>query len=492
MLANLTLSNTHAEWLEERRKIPCEIAAAIGFVSRGNAIAFEYRQNGACLSRKVRVTKQSEDGTEGKTFFFDPPGQPLILFNLDCLSEQSGPDVPLIICEGEIDAASWIAAGATRVVSVPNGAAGKPGEGDIVPSDDRQFAYLWDGDHLRPELQQFAKIIIATDNDRAGLVLRDELAVRLGRSRCFVVTYPEGCKDANDVLQHFDNGTEILMDMIDSAKPLVPSRLVPIMDIPDRGVVTQYSTGWGGLDPHLRLTLPELMIVTGAPGSGKSQWSLAMCMNLARIHGLRGAIFQFEDSVDRNKGDILRYARSWLSDPRWTEVIRSPEYWAREMFYAISPKEDEDDQVNFDLKWLQHAISEAATRHGCKWVLIDPWNEIEHVWNVRENETAYTNSALRELKRLGRRHQIAVIVVAHPSKAADMKTIDDMSLYDVSGSAAFKNKADHGIVIARDRSDKTVTLVKIDKCKDWRTMGEPGLVRMQFNKEKASFSVVTS
>ena len=427
MLAKLELSSTHAEWLEDVRKIPSEIAAEMGFVSRGSNLAFEFRRNGELLFRKMR-----RETPEGKTFFIEPSGSPLILFNEDCLNEPCGPDVPLIICEGEIDAASWAAAGATRVVSVPNGAAGKPGEGDIVPSEDRQFAYLWKGDALLPGLQRFSKIILATDSDRAGLVLRDELAIRLGRSRCYVIEYPTGCKDANDVLQKHENGAEILMHMIDEARPIVPNKLVPLLDIPERGVRMQYSTGWSGLDPHIRIVPPELIVVTGAPGSGKSQWTLAMCMNLARIHGLRGAILQFEDNPDRNRRDVLAYGRAW-SQSEGAGVGHDFQAWARRMFFAISPKEDDDGQVNFNLEWLQRAIEEAATRHGCRWVLIDPWNEVEHVWNVRENETNYTNAALRDLKRIARRYQIALIIVAHPSKGAEAKTIDDASLYDVSG-----------------------------------------------------------
>lgn len=487
MLARLELSQPHAEWLETTRKVPCEIAAEIGIVSRGTDLAFEYRKSGGSVFRKIRKNVHNEDGTQDKTYFIEPSGTPLFLFNEDCLNDPCGPNVPLIICEGEIDAASWMAAGATRVVSVPNGAPAKPGEGDIVPADDRQFAYLWDGAKLKPGLQKFGKIILATDADKPGLVLRDELAIRLGRPRCYVVEYPTGCKDANEVLVKY--GPDFLVHMIDNAKPMVPDRLVPLLDIPERGVRSIYSTGWAGLDAHLQIVPPELIVVTGIPNSGKSQWTLAMCMNLARIHGLRGAVLQFEDNPDRNRRDILKYARSWSSDER-AGVGSDYHAWVRRMFFGISPKEDDDGEVNFDLKWLQTSIEEAATRHGCKWVLIDPWNEIEHVWNIRENETSYTNQALRELKRIARRFQIAIIIVAHPGKAADGKQLEDLSLYDVSGSAAWKNKADHGIIVHRDKDDKSITFIKIDKSKDWATMGQPGTVKMQFAPERASFNVV--
>ena len=185
----------------------------------------------------------------------------------------------------------------------------------------------------------------------------------------------------------------------------------------------------------------------------------------------------------------MKYAKSWAGDER-AGVGADYHDWARKMFWGISPKEDEDGEVNFDLKWLQTAIEEAATRHGCKWVLIDPWNEIEHVWNIRENETTYTNTALREIKRIARRFQIAIIIVAHPGKSADAKLLEDMSLYDVSGSASWRNKADHGIIIHRDKSDTSMTYVKVDKSKDWSTMGRPGTVKMQFVPERASFNIV--
>ena len=44
----------------------------------------------------------------------------------------------------QFDAASFKLAGATHVVSVPNGTVDRLGEGDILPDEDRRFAYLWE------------------------------------------------------------------------------------------------------------------------------------------------------------------------------------------------------------------------------------------------------------------------------------------------------------------------------------------------------------
>lgn len=490
MLEKLQLSLEHSTWLEGVRKIPCEIAAEHGVVSRGQHLAFEYRQNGVALFRKVRqeITK---NGQVGKTFWIEPKDVSLILWNDDCLNEPCSPATPLVVTEGEFDGLACLAAGATHVVSVPNGAIlARPGEGDVIPSEDRAFSYLWRGVKLDPRLDKFEKIILATDDDERGRVLRGELAVRLGRQRCWFVIYPEGCKDANDVLMQ--RGADALSDVFAEARPIVPNRLVCFSDIPVETRRT-YSTGWRGLDAHMMLVIPELAIITGIPGAGKSAWALALGGNLAQVHGLRGAILQFEDNPERNRNDLLRYRMGIMGDDEQggdrAEAVR----WVDQMFRTISPSETVDDEGDFDLVWLHQAIEEAAKRHGCRWVIIDPWNEVEHLWNKNENEAVYLNRAIRQLKRIMRRFQVAIIIVAHPTKeGGKQQEIQDMSGYDIAGGAVWKNKSDHMVIVHRNSPADQITFVKIDKSKDFTLMGRPGIVRMRYRPTAANFEFVGS
>ena len=483
MLAKLQLSIEHAKWLEAVRKIPCEIAAEMGVVSKGDNIAFEFRQHGVASFVKVR-REIVENGETTKTFWIEPKGSALCLWNEDCLKEPS--DVPLIITEGEFDALSFLASGATHVVSVPNGSPlDKPGEGDIKPSEDGAFRYLWDGDKLKAGLQSFSKIILATDDDQKGRILRDELAIRLGRSRCWYVTYPVGCKDANAVLQ--DHGSSVLQDILADAKPIVPNRLVPFSEIPSREDATRYSSGWSEFDHHFKVIPPQLIIVTGKPNHGKSQWVLALVANLARLWGLRGAILQFEDNPERNRLDLLRYAKAWANQER-SGIKEEPKAWVDRMFRTISPNEDIEDTNDFNLAWLHAAIEEAATRHDCKWVVIDPWNEVEHMWGRQDTEATYLNRALRQLKRITRRYQIALIIVAHPTKeGGKSKTIEDADLYDINGGAVWNNKADLGVIVWADNTSLTDRTVKVAKSKDFVRMGRPGMVQMTFEPHNATF-----
>lgn len=474
------LSEAHATWLQNERKIPVEIAVKAGLYSEGTKLAFPFFANGQLRYAKLR-------GLD-KTFRRDRSGASSTLWRIDTLAKATGKNDRLIITEGEIDALSWMAVDTAWVVSVPDGAQiNEEGRGKIVPDEDKPFAWLWQDGRLHPDLDKFARIVLSVDGDEKGRILRNELAVRFGRERCWTVVYPAECKDANDVLVRY--GADALRRMLAEAVPLVPDRLLPIEDIPTspwRG----YSSGWPDLDDHLIVGCPELMIITGQPGHGKSQFALTLGMNLARLHGLRGAILQFEDNVERLKTDIRRYAQAWRGQERGVPVPDDIESWSREFFVGIGPQDCDDEAHSLD--WLCRALEEATKRHGCKWAIIDPWNEVEHLWDRSQTEAVYTNGALRALKMLARRLDILLMIVAHPTKSGGERDgIEFMSLYDISGAAAFNNKADHGVIVFRPDPARSEVQVKIAKSKDHRRMGVPGTVTMRFNSKNASYEFIS-
>jgi twinkle protein len=486
MLQRLRLSSEHASWLENVRKIPSELAAEMGVVTKGEHLAFGYVRNGLLSFLKVR---KEVAGSTKPDYFIEPKGAELCLWNEDVLSEPF--DATLVWTEGELDGLSCLVAGATHVVSVPNGSPlAKPGEGDIDPTQDTAFRYLWDDGKLKAGLQRAKKIILATDGDQKGRVLRDELALRLGRPRCWYVTYPHGCKDANEVLVR--HGADALRELLEGAKPMVPDRLVSFSEIPSRADAQRFSSGWRDLDDHFMLVPPQLIVVTGKPNHGKSEWTIALVANLARLHRLKGAILQFEDNPDRNRRSLLRYAKTWSNAGQPHGIQEEPAVWVDRMFKTISPNEDIDEEKDFNLKWLKEAIEEAATRHGCRWVLIDPWNEIEHLWGRQDTEATYLNRALRELKRLGRRFQIAIFIVAHPNLGGGrMASIADASLYDINGGAVWNNKADLGVIVWADDVLTPDRWVKVAKSKDFIRFGQPGTVRMRFDAAHSTYTVIS-
>jgi twinkle protein len=292
------LTNEHIAWLEARG-LDVEVAAKIGIKSQGRAIAFPYKRGGQLISYKLRQLD--------KSMSFDRKGAPLVLFNLECIEGLvSDADEGLIFTEGEPDVVAVLQAGFRFVVSVPTGASGKRTEAAISVDKDTGFSYLWQDGQLLPELKRLRQLVLAVDGDEKGQILRDELALRLGRARCYWVEYPNGCKDANDVLRA--HGVEGVRNLIEQAKPMAPAATVPLMDLPPKPKRIAFSTGWDPLDKHLKLFKSGFFVVTGIPSHGKSQWVRALAFHLAESHGWKTCFYAFEDDVYDIRIEAIRFA----------------------------------------------------------------------------------------------------------------------------------------------------------------------------------------
>jgi len=71
---------------------------------------------------------------------------------------------------------------------------------------------------------------IAMDGDEAGRHMASELVRRLSASRCMFVTYPEGCKDANDVRMKL--GPEACRQDVQRGAALPGARRLPSRALP--------------------------------------------------------------------------------------------------------------------------------------------------------------------------------------------------------------------------------------------------------------------
>ena len=156
-------------------------------------VLFPYRRKGEVLNIKYRT---------GDKLFRMEGGCERVLYGLDDIGER------LVWVEGEMDKLSVEVAGITSCVSVPDGAPAPDSK-----SYESKFDYL-----SAPEINRASVHIIAVDNDAPGLRLRDELVRRLGPEKCRIVDWPDGCKDANDVLVTY--GADTLAQCIDNAREL--------------------------------------------------------------------------------------------------------------------------------------------------------------------------------------------------------------------------------------------------------------------------------
>ena len=494
----MMISARHLEWLESRH-ISVELATSMGIYSGkrgstgveadpdGSILVFPYLEGGEEKNAKYRAP--------GKRFWQKAGGKKL-LWNRDVLDDPSLQDGThsLVITEGEMDALAVISAGYPFVVSVPDGAPpARDAQGRLIevpentygldPDNDDKFEYIlndWEA------LSKIKSIIIASDADEPGVRLSKELVRRLDRVRCKFVTYPQGCKDINEVL--VAGGAKAVMDLIVSAKPFPVSGVYSFNDLPDEAPLQPVTTGWAGLDEYLSPYTPAFMVVTGFPGHGKSTWTVQLATQLALFHGWNVGLASFEMRVKPYVTDQI--ARTFIRkrvDAHTPDCKLSPEAFTQRRFCFIAPDPEED--IDHDLDWLLDRMATAVIRYGMKVCIIDPWNEIDHKRLKDESVTEYTGRAIRKLKVFAKRYDCLVIVVAHPDKGARHRDAEDIGLQDISDSAHWANKADIGVTIGRigEIDISTSTGVYIKKVRYQPEAGKPGQFVLQYSRDARMF-----
>jgi len=304
------ISEKHIKWFE-KRGIDGETAVNAGVYSENDKICFPTYEGNYVANIKFRGPKKVFFQTpDGKQMFYNPLALPLA-----CQE-----DKPLLIVEGEMDCLSVLQSAYAWVVSVPCGAPAKETEFYSI-EEDAKFKFLWEE---KARLDSLKTIILAGDADEPGAVLNHELAKRLGLERCKFITYPDGCKDFNDVLVKYGQGK--VNELINTAKnyPVVglykPGEFPPMPE--------KYKKPWGpGFGYHhnamLKIMLGKFMAITGIPGHGKSHWADELLLNLAQQHDWKICVCSPEiDDSEYEENTIHRILRRPLTkkDGEYTSI----------------------------------------------------------------------------------------------------------------------------------------------------------------------------
>lgn len=422
------------------------------------AIVFPYIFDGKVVNRKYRSPNKQ----------LAQEKDPLhTLFNVDSVVDHDY----VVWVEGETDCMAVYESGWKQVVSLKDGA---PAEARADDDPRREFDRRYEAMRTHAGLLgKIQKIYLAGDMDEPGLILREELARRLGRNRCWIVQWPNGHKDAGEVLKA--EGIDVVNECISRARPypiedvqeITGQALADYLKRPAPKVMT---TGMTALDQVLKLPGEgRLIIVTGIPNAGKSQLVMAIMMHLMLREDRRFLVFSPEMQPWEEFcvlcaqvliGKPARRGADWTEDKlmSYADQIAAGDWMNDRLRFLASDAEDKAPT----LEWILDRGTESALRLGITDLLIDPWNEIEHQRGGM-NETDYTGRALQKLKAFSYRHGCNVWIVAHPSKLkapSPGEAIPPPGPYDINGSANFANKADVGITVHTPDSITSVSLWK--------------------------------
>jgi twinkle protein len=452
----------------EKRGITKETLERNKISYSNNNVEFPYYRDGELINIKYRG--------KGKKFYLEKDCERIFYGLDDCINTDM-----IVICEGEIDKLSLEEAGLTEVISVPNGAPNPNSK-----SLENHFSFL---ESAALMIEKIKRVIIAVDNDAPGLFLRDELARRIGKVKCSYVMWPDGCKDANDVL--VKHGPKDLGTCIGNAINFPVEGIFEASDIFQQidklyheGFTKGEHPGWDLFSENYTVRPGEWTLVSGVPSHGKSSFLDNLMVNLTKKGWNIGIYSPENQPLERHAASLLeKIIKAPFSDgPRMRiseHELETGKQYLQKHFSFVLPEEGLHNIDN-----ILRLAKALVLRKGIKGFCIDPYNELDHSRTSKFSETEYVSDMLSKIRRFARTYGVHVWLVAHPTKLkkGDNGKYPVPTPYDVSGSAHFRNKADNCICVWRDVDDDSRPVEVYTQKIRFKEIGKIGCVEFKYDK----------
>ena len=438
------------------------------------AIAYCNYLDGKIINVKFRsVQHHPVTGEWSKLFCQVSPTKPCAPYGIDSINllrPDAQPIRQLIITEGEKDRLTLMTCGFPYVLSIANGASTNIEESHEAFDE-------W--------IQQAGEIIICGDTDRPGRRLV-KLLIEQYQTRAKVTTLPQGKKDISEVYEAF--GSREVQRIIAEAQGISDADIYDlsehkedILDIMMGNYDRGYEVGMGGLTDGIFHPTSEggLIILTGRPNSGKTDFLNCLMAHLMYHNQKRVAFFSFEKPI---KGKHVREIARIALGVRNTEDMdgaESPEEARQENRRVLDFLSEH--MVDFDTKtrlpdsnYIIGMMEAMMNRKKQKidYLVIDPYVFINMTeGGSRATETEKVRLMLTKLQAWSRTRHIWTVVVAHPriQYKDGHEAFPPLDIYSVAGSAQWANLADFLLTvnrISKPEEGKMFTIVEMLKVRD--------------------------
>jgi twinkle protein len=241
------------------------------------------------------------------------------------------------------------------------------------------------------------------------------------------------------------------------------------------------STGFIELDKCFKPAKNYFAVVTGYPGSGKSEFVDALLVNMSLMHGWKSLYFSPENNpLEEHMAKLAeKFVGKQIKKFTVEEMQKSLEFVDNHFAWI--------DIDNPDLESILDIARERKRAGQLDCLVIDPWNSIIHKRGMlREDE--YLMESLSRVLVFARRSNIFLIILAHPKTIAPDKErkIPVPTVAEISGGAMWWNKVDYAIVCHRPHRGKHILDVHLQKLKQ-KWMGNYGTVRLDYEPESGRF-----
>lgn len=430
-------------------------------------IAFNYFLDGEHVNTKFR--------TRDKKFTLIG-GARVIPYNIDSIAPTAYKDGELkycIITEGEADTLTYIECGFEHVISMPAGA---------------NSNLEWMDDFVDSHFEHLEVIYVSTDSDQKGIDAKNELVRRFGEELVKVVSYPEDCKDINEVL--VKHGNAAVKECYDNAADVRPKGIVEVEDVMDsvddlyyNGLSRGETVGVESLDRILSFKTGMLTVVTGVPSHGKTYALNFMLTKLNILHGWKTAFFspEFYPVREHIAQIIETLGGSRFKKENYNQMTYEmlKDYTGRNFFW-IDPDDTDIHSVLDRARFL-------IRKKGIRAFVIDPFNALTDKDRKTQKQDEYISEFLQKIRWFARKYDVAVFLVMHPTKQQKLENglYPKVDLYACKGASEIYDKADIGITVWRNEQENYAEFI-VTKMK-FRHLGEKGSAAFRFNIDNGRF-----
>ena len=403
----------------------------------------------------------------------DPHG----IDSINPIRPDAEPVSQLIITEGEKDRLTLMSCGFPYVLSIANGA-----QTNIDESHEAFEEWI----------AQVEEIIICGDTDRPGRGMVKAL-LNAYTARAKVVHLSGNRKDISDVYADF--GANEVRRIIQEAEDVAaqdiydlhqhePDILEVMMGNYDKG----YDVGMGMLTDRIFHPTSDggLIILTGIPNSGKTDFLNCMMAHLMFQRQKRVAFFSFEKPVKaKHVREIARVAlgvEDTASMDQTMEERDAREVNSKVISYLTQHMVDFDTKTRLpDSDYIIAMAERDMRKHGLDFLVIDPYVFIDMTeGGSRATETEKVRLMLTKLQAWSRARRVWTIVVAHPriQYKDGHESFPPLDIYSIAGSAQWANLADFLFTVRRmnkPEEGKSYTIVEMLKVRD-QEFCQPGKV----------------
>lgn len=352
------------------------------------------------------------------------------------------------------------------------------GDGSIIKQFKANFEYI----------TSFSKVVLAFDGDESGQRYLEEAARLLSPGKAFIAKFPQGYKDACDLLKA-GKGSE-LKQIFWKAVPfsrvdvLHLEQLWDDFESEDNNVKIPFPPAWSHLNEMMSggMEKGEITVIGALTSIGKSSLVNNIVYNLIENTRFKVGAMYLEGTKREVVRDLLSLDAGINLRTTNRENLNIEELKKR-FFEGLAKKNQfvyVDHQGSISTDEIFDKLNYLAKAEGCDVIIIDPIQA-----GVNSSDNGAIIQFMDTLLKFAKETDTCVCAISHMKKPSEDNP-HAVSEYQLLGSSSINQIAFNTILISRDKLNddpvkKSATRLQLVKCRRTGNTGEAGWLRYDHN-----------